>query len=210
MLNYSLLSKEAKNKNSPALFFCHISGQHSCQISDWNTNLIDLIKHEMKNTQRGLLIIFVLVHLKIDSQFFIAFLSYLWIVNYWDFSHSEFYSSVYMYLFVSKMRKSRNFWIPEKRSRFTQKFKKEQVDRKFPGKFVKNWGIPLEFLLDLFRNYVNFQFAIQRWFFWTLSERVGHPRQRWRWLVFENGIVFYVRLSINPRLQRNSSRKRWF
>ena len=33
VLKYSLLSKEAKNNNSLTLFFCHIFGQHSCQIS---------------------------------------------------------------------------------------------------------------------------------------------------------------------------------
>ena len=47
----------------------------------WNTNSLDLIKHERKtienNTPRGLITMFELDYFKLNSQFSIAFLSYL-------------------------------------------------------------------------------------------------------------------------------------
>ena len=63
----------------------------------------------------------------------------------------------------------------------------------FQEKVVENLGISQELVL-FFGKRVNLQFCIQHLFFWPRSQRVGHPRQRWRRRVFENGLIFYFRI----------------
>jgi len=82
-------------------------------------------------------------------------------------------------------RKSGNCWISEEWT--------IQPKIRWDGNFQEKNLVPHEVVL-FFGKRVNLQFCIQHLFFWPRSQRVGHPRQRWRRRVFENGLIFYFRI----------------